>query len=499
MITTLKKIPPSYYIICTFLLCLVYSFLSNDRLPFKYIDIFDERNYIEIIKNFSKNLSEQSFNPYYISRLFIPGIAHFIHQLFGIDYSLDNIQMVFTILNWLAIIIALYYYYKIVKTKNYSPAVSIIGFCFLFVNFFVLKFSNYYPILMDLFGFTSGMILYYYHIVKNRTIFFMVLLISMFIFPTTFLIAIAAVASNFIIFNKKGLNLEKYFNRYLYLIFSLCIVFELFYLYSHYKLFVSTAKKDYTVQSCLFLIPLTFILLNCFVFFTIKYMIRLFNNVALNIKGILSPLFIISTAIIILFVLISKFLSINFRDGAPLSSENFLFNLIFQAFSFPLKFLITHFIYYGLFVVFIVYFRNQLFSYAAEHSDPFLKIIIILFSAFFILGTETRQFLQFLPFIVFILLDAIKKIPFTIYQLTGIFTFQLLWSRFWYTINTPEGFLDKALIKKDFFEFPAQNYFQFQGPWLSTANSIIYGLIFILTFIIVVIFFKKNSNNKYNV
>ncbi len=170
---------------------------------------------------------------------------------------------------------------------------------------------------------------------------------------------------------------------------------------------------------------------------------------------------------------------------------------MFQAFSFPLKFLITHFIYYGLFVVFIIYYRKLFFSYAAKNSDSFLKTITILFSVFFILGTETRQFLQFFPFIVFIFLDSLKKVDFSRYQLAGIFVFQLIWSRFWYKINVPEGFLDKALSERNFFGFPAQKYFQFQGPWLSTNNSMIYGVIFILTFITVSLILKKNSfNNK---
>lgn len=81
MLTILKKLPSAYYIIGVFLLCLAYAFLSNDRLPFKYVDIFDEKSYIEIVKNFSTHFFEQSFNPYYVSRLLMPGIAHL-----SIDY-----------------------------------------------------------------------------------------------------------------------------------------------------------------------------------------------------------------------------------------------------------------------------------------------------------------------------------------------------------------------------------------------------------------------------
>lgn len=496
MITTLKKIPLIYYIISAFLLCFVYAFLSNDRLPFRYVDIFDEKNYIEIVRNFSKFFFERRFNPYYISRLLIPGIVHFIHRLFGITFTVETIQSIFRILNGLTVFISLYFYYKIVRVKNYNKNITALGFCFLFVNFFVLKFSNYYPILMDLFAFTSGIILYYYYIIKNRIAFLIVLLISMLVFPTTLLIVVSIIASSFISFNKKGLNIEKNFNKYLYPVFALCILFELFYLYSNYKLFIGATKKDYSVQSALFLIPITFILLNSFIFFIIRYILQLLNNFNISRKGLVSPYFIFSSAILVVFIIASKFLTVNFKDAKTLSSSDFLFNLMFQAFSFPLKFIITHFIYYGLFVVFIIYYRKEFFAYAAKNSDSFLKIIIILFSVFFILGTETRQFLQFFPFIVFVFLDAIKKADFSRYQLITIFTFQLIWSRFWYTINVPEGFLDKALLEKNFFKFPAQKYFQFQGPWLSTNNSMIYGVLFIFTFITFSLILKKNSFKK---
>ncbi len=497
MLTTLKKIPSAYYIIGVFLLCLAYAFLSNDRLPFKYVDIFDEKSYIGIVKNFSKSFSEQSFNPYYVSRLLMPGIAHFIHRLFGITFTLQTIQGLFILLNVLAIFISLFFYYKIVRIKGYSNNITILGFCFLFVNFFVLKLSNYYPILMDLFGFTSGIMLYYYYTINSRIAFLIMLMVSMFIFPTTFLIAISLMASSVISFNEKGLAIGKNLNKYLYPTFALCSLFEIFYLYLIYKQFLVAANKDYTVQSALFLIPVTFILLNLFIFFTIRYILKLLDGFNITRKGFVSPYFIFSLVTLIVFFTVSKFLTVNFKDVKPLSSGEFLFNLMFQAFSFPLKFLITHFIYYGLFVVFIIYYRKAFFSYAAKNADSFMKIIIILFSVFFILGTETRQFLQFFPFIVFILLDGIKKVDFSKYQLIGIFTFQLIWSRFWYTINVPEGFLDKALLKKNFFEFPSQRYFQFQGPWLSTKNSLIYGVIFIIIFITVALILKKNSfNNK---
>lgn len=495
MLTILKKLPSAYYIIGVFLLCLAYAFLSNDRLPFKYVDIFDEKSYIEIVKNFSTHFFEQSFNPYYVSRLLMPGIAHFIHRLFGITFTLDAIQSIFTILNGLTIFITLYFYYKIVQFKGYNKNITILGFCFLFVNFFILKLSNYYPILMDLFGFTSGIILYYYYIIKNRTAFLAILIVSMFVFPTTFLIAVSLIASSLISFDEKGLAIEKNFNKYLYPAFALCLLFEGFYLYSNYQLFVALAHKDYTVQSALFLIPVTFILVNSFIFFTIRYILKLLDGFNINRKGFVSPYFIFSLITLITFFAASKFLTVNFRDMKTLSSGEFLFNLMFQAFSFPLKFLITHFIYYGLFVVLIIYYRNTFFSYVAKNVDLFLKIIIILFSIFFILGTETRQFLQFYPFVVFMFLDSIKKVDFSKYQLIGIFTFQLIWSRFWYTINVPEGFLDKALPAKNFFGFPAQRYFQFQGPWLSTNNSLIYGVIFIITFITVSQILKKNSFN----
>ena len=117
-------------------------------------------------------------------------------------------------------------------------------------------------------------------------------------------------------------------------------------------------------------------------------------------------------------------------------------------------------------------------------------------SLFFILGTETRQFLQFFPFIIFIFLDSIQKIHFNKYELFGIFAFQLVWSRFWYKINSPEGFLKNSIVDKNLFEYPSQKYFQFHGPWLSTTNSIIYGLIFIATFIIVQRILKSKSLNN---
>ncbi|CAA7390050.1 hypothetical protein CHRY9393_02348 [Chryseobacterium fistulae] len=96
--------------------------------------------------------------------------------------------------------------------------------------------------------------------------------------------------------------------------------------------------------------------------------------------------------------------------------------------------------------------------------DLFQKIIFTIVIIFFILGTETSQFLQLFLFILFIFLYSLKKHKFSANLVFGIFIFPLIWSRFWYTIHIREPFLLYALKDNNLSDFLAQRYFQFQGP-----------------------------------
>lgn len=478
----LKNIKPIHYLISIFLLSLLYAFISMDTLPFKYADIFDEKNYVAIVKNFPRLLRSQTFTPYYNSRLLVPAIGHCLFRILNIEYTLTNIEAVFLALNFLSIVVAIYYYFKIAQIKKYSQSTTILGFCFLFVNFFILKFSNFYPILMDVFGFTSGVILYYYYLAKNKFKFYSFLLIFMFIFPTTILIVLALITANFIVFNEKGIEIKKHIKTYRLVIFIPIILSLLYFYYHNYDLLILKTASDFSIQSAAGLIPVTIFLLGGFIFLALKYILPLLDKIYLNLKGYSSSQFIFPVGILVIYFLVSKYLSFNFHGQNTLSLEKFLFNIAQQATSFPLKFLITHFIYYGAFIIFILYFHRIFFSYMRK-TDSFQKIILIIF-ILFSLGTETRQFLQLYPFVIILFLDSIKEYKFNIKLLIGIFAFQLVWSRFWYTINSPEGFLTNAFPGPNFLEFPSQRYFQFQGPWLSTNNSMIYGGILLITYII---------------
>ncbi|RMZ61052.1 hypothetical protein D1632_03535 [Chryseobacterium nematophagum] len=140
--------------------------------------------------------------------------------------------------------------------------------------------------------------------------------------------------------------------------------------------------------------------------------------------------------------------------------------------------------------------KKLLSRHDISNLDSFQKIIFTLFIIFSILGTETRQFLQLFPFVLFIFLDSLKNYKFSANLVLGVFIFQLIWSRFWYIIDLPEGFLFYALKDKDISDFPAQRYFQFQGPWLSETNSIWYGAIFIIIYLIAYTILKKSQQIK---
>lgn len=489
------SIKPFHWCVIIFLCVLFYSFLNNEILPLEYGNGFDEHSYVDIAKNFSVYLPQQNFNPYYNSRIIIPAIVHYLITIMNLDPNITTIRNLFLGFNLFSIVLSLIYFYKIVKFKNYNESTKILGFCFLFVNFFILKFSNYYPVLLDIFGFTSGIIIFYYYLSNKKIAFFISIFLSLFIFPTTILILIAVITSTMLVFSDKGLNIEKHLNKYRVLLVVGIVISMIPFIY---KLIYPKFFPKSLTQFELNLVPLAIGLLLILIVYISKPLLLLFDKITFNRRFFSSPFFFIPVFSLLLFNLISQHLSLHFDGKVPLSPLKFIINLFYQALSFPLKFLISHFIYYGLFVSLFLIFHKQFFTHLKQ-SNSFYKIIAVVFILFSV-GTETRQFIQLFPFFVFIFLDSIDKYKFNTRFLIAIFAFQLLWSRFWYNINTPEGFLRAYTDTQGrgqvnhFMEFPAQRYFQFQGPWLSANNSIIYGCIFVLTLLILFVPLKRIHN-----
>lgn len=480
----MKRIQPVFYFVFIFFISLFVAFSSSDILPIEYSTIFDEHQYIDIAGNFKDHIDQQDFKPYYNSRSLLPTLAYYILDFANLDHSSQNIRNVFLVFNFCSIILAIFIYFKISIVKKYSAGVTALGFCFLFVNFFILKFSTYYPVLMDVFGFTSGLLLYYFHLIKNKFLFYFTLMLSLFIFPTTVLFVFALIITSFFVFNKRGWKMEKNIKYYTLLIFVPVILVLMG--FSAFLIFNDNLPNNAT-QSAPHLIPATLIVLLLFIYYCIRQLLPLFDGLNWNRKFYLQAALYIPIALYLVYFFLTKYMSLHFDGANTLSAQGFLYNLLSQFLSFPLKFLVSHFIYYGLIVCFIVYFRKKFFE-TARQTDLFVKLVVLFF-VILSFGTETRQFLQLFPFIVFVLLDGLKKFEWNTKFLLIVFLFQLVWSRFWYSINVSNGFLSQD--GDCFLRFPAQRYFQFQGPWMSTSNAIIYGVLLMFVYICVSLAIKK--------
>jgi hypothetical protein len=339
-----------------------------------------------------------------------------------------------------------------------------------------MKFAGFYPVLMDVFGFTSGIVIYYLWLSKKQYLFYMALFVSLFVFPTTSIILLAYVGSQFLRNTENHSSLYKYRPYILtFVILSATALVILFYIYLVPKYEITSNIIQFS-PSLYWLSAAVFLASVFLIFFKI---VNLASVVSISFKEWKNA--VIPIIILLISMFVSKLLSLHFKGGEILSPLSFFRNIIAQALSFPGKNLISNFIYYGLPVIIYILFYNKFFQ-NLEKSEPFLKIIVVVF-LLFSFGTEPRQFLQLYPFAIFVLIDSIKEVRINKKLLALSVVFQLIWSRFWYPINIKNGFLGEINPPKDFSQFPAQRYFQFQGPWLSLESTIIYGILFIFSII----------------
>lgn len=147
-------------------------------------------------------------------------------------------------------------------------------------------------------------------------------------------------------------------------------------------------------------------------------------------------------------------------EAAPQTMGGYLRLLLAQSVAWPAGSVVAHFVYFpGLVLLLCLGGRHLPVTLRREGWGAF---ILALAAGVLFLGSETRQLIQLVPFLVFVGVQAIGKGAFFPTWFVSLWALGLLAaSRFWIQIGRP-GSLDGLYLEE-----PAQRYFQFHGPWMN--------------------------------
>ncbi len=472
--------------------------LFGEKLSYEHWKTWDAGGYTERTINFDRMIINKEINRYYIQRILTQALVWASAKILNKEITIEYVEKAFLFINIICIIFSLLIWYRIYRLVNLDSYQRLLGIILLFYTFPILKQSMYYPILNDMPAFLIGMGMLYYYL-KNSIIRLIILsVIGSFVFPTLIYQGIIL-----IIFNRKNnINYEEIYEiskkRILIIISFLFVFLYLTFIYKIFR-FNPSIIESYNHSSmqyspiivsffnfsvftvCLFIYFVTFILLRSDMYLK-KLILEMFSKHRI-------VLIIFSLLLIFLVKSIQNVLS---GSDSPYSFFWYLIDIVRHSIAAPIKFLVSHFVYYGVSIVLLIIFFPKISESNLKFGYGFTILILIFLIN--LINSESREYINFYPFLVFSLVAALK-LHLDKEKILIIFIFNLILSKFWYIINTTEFY-------GRFTEFPWQNYFMNHGPWMSSEMYFLYLSLFILLVIVISYIFKCKSpfyniiNNK---
>lgn len=448
---------------------------SGEKIPVNNHTGWDGKHYANLTIHFEELVLQKQIDSYQYQRILTPAVIYYTAKVFGIKLHEGNIVTVFSIYNFILIIGCALLFLNTCTFLNISQPVEIIGFSGLFLNYFILKNTFYYPILTDCTAFFMGLCVTGLFIRQKNNLLLAVSLIGQFCYPL-FLIAslplVLAIRNNF---------LTQFFQRFsVYKIGAgICILLVLAGLYP--VLFIpNTLLPQYTLELNRLLLPLSIGLVAIYLWRSISLFHGIpsqQNNTLLwqtplaKMLGIVGFIFITNLCI--------RQISIPEEVFTPIV---FIYNILQQSIDNPLVFLVAHITYLGPALILLVFFYNPFLKTIVGLGDSAIAYMILLLVLS--IGSETRQFIHFYPFIIVVLMITLNQYPIKLSQAILFTILSVSASKFWFPINRTESFTQYL-----YGQFPDQYYFMNHGPFMSNTSYLINTtIVILLAFLIWILF-----------
>jgi hypothetical protein len=146
----------------------VFAFLSPDKIRVDDGLGWDGRLYGSWVQHFRDFVIVDKPDAYYVSKILPAVVVHFALRLRGIPLSDQNVVRAFGVLNATLICLGSYVWLRIAKHLNLTEQAKTLGFIGLFLNYAVVKWPSYCPVLNDTAAWFGGLLLVLLYLTERR-------------------------------------------------------------------------------------------------------------------------------------------------------------------------------------------------------------------------------------------------------------------------------------------------------------------------------------------
>lgn len=495
---------------------IVMKTLGGQKMPVNAGLGFDGLEYAHITKIFPHYW--HAFSAYRASRVLPSVIVAIGLKCLHLSFTDENILLGFEYLNMFSLVLAGFCWWRFVQNFRIDTPWRILSFTALFFNCAIITIYSFSPVWTDVLAFSLGMALFYNYFMQRPLLVFISGLLGASVFSTFTIITsllllfpIKKVSDN----AKRKMDFFSatppvFYNKILIFLVLSLIVVSFFYLSTlvlpqtllwhqwiehlfsqHFSMYLVNRTKSYEslIPTLVYIVEGGGISLLGLLLSSLALLMYLYKGLQPLVGEIDYPIgkffkkfkksfskhsVIVAVSFILSCTMIHHCLT-NPELVGSLNPLSFLRVLILETFSLPGVNIIASFVYYGPFIVFVMFYWRDIVAEAAQRSFGCLGVLglLLLLS----ITSESRIYINFVGFLVFLTMLAIKNnnrdnISPGVLWFFVLISFCL--SKFWISIYMPAQTPETNAI----FLTPLwQSYFMNFGPWISIKNYLCYLLI----------------------
>jgi hypothetical protein len=433
-------------------------------------------------KSFYTSIFVDGVNDLFIQRILPSALVHYSLRLLFIPLTDVNVIRAFGILNVAAITFSAYIWCLIANNLGISRQGKIFGFMALFLNFAILKWASYYPVITDVSAYFISLLMLYFYLIRNRLGLFILIGLGAFVWPT-----LIYEGTLFLMFPRDEVKDETPAPARYWLNIALgSAVTVAILLYMRWLVLTTDLTFTTPILPLISLVHLSIAFSLLYVFFGLTMVWdcdRLFN-----LRYLFRFLTRWTVFAAVLFFFAIKWLLARLSTGpAPKGTEQVVYEIFASALAKPGVFYVAHVMFFGPIIILALFWWKP--ACRIMHKYGLGLILCVALGLLLSLNSESRHVMNFFPLVVPFLIKVTDDVPWRLYALFPFALLSLLLSKVWLIIGG-------APIYGDPKRFSEQLFYMNIGPYMTDYMYSVQGTAVLIAGIVLYLFYVKKRAKR---
>jgi hypothetical protein len=426
--------------------------------------------YGRLAEHFRGFMTSRGLQAYYVPRVLPSLIVHYGMRLVRLPRTAPNIVCVFGLLNVVLITVSAWVWCRLADHEGISMRGKWLGFFGLFVNFALLKWPSYYPVLTDSYGFLLSLLMLYFHVQKKTWNVLAVTALGALVWPVLMYQGVILAAFRCAGGERaQGKHIPWGLNRPLALLAALSVGVLVGALpvqsYHFLSPVIDRGNGPLCYQPVSLVVMISVVCVFLYVWLGLK---SLWNEQRLFEPQCWFRSFQIWPALFGLALMLAvRWLSLAVAKRPSIFTMPDLLMMIgWESIKHPCIFAVAHAVYYG--PIILLALLNWPALCRVIHGYGLGLTLCVTANFVLSLDPESRHLIHFLPIIVLVTAKAMEQVRWDAVQCTVVAVLALGFSKVWMNLGGRPDTLHSD-------QFPAQLLFMNIGPWMSATMYLVQG------------------------